>query len=111
MACAACAAGIERTAGGLPGVSDAVVNYAAGTLTVTYDPLTADLETIARAVEKQGYSVIGGGPPAAGEDARGARGRRNDLVIALVFAVPLAVYAMAGMFGADVPPGGGPMPF
>ena len=37
MSCAVCAGNVESTVQALPGVEKANVNFAAGTLTVTYD--------------------------------------------------------------------------
>ena len=38
MSCAVCAASVESTVQALPGVEKASVNFAAGALTVTYNP-------------------------------------------------------------------------
>lgn len=109
MTCAACAVRIETSAKRLPGVVDAVANYGNGTATFTYDPDAVRRERIIHAVEKAGYSVIEGDAQAiAAADAKEARTRRTDLIIALVFAVPLTAYAMAGMFGVKVPFGDDP---
>lgn len=104
MTCAACAVKIETTAKRIPGVSEAVANYGNNTATFTYDPDAVPREKIIRAVEKAGYSVIEGDVAAIeAADAEEARTRRRDLIVAMVFAIPLSVYAMAGMFGAEVP--------
>ncbi|MDD4221560.1 MAG: heavy metal translocating P-type ATPase [Candidatus Methanomethylophilus sp.] len=104
MSCAACAVKIEKAALTLPGVTAAVANYGNTTATVTWDPAVTPREKIVRAIEKAGYTVIGGDAKAAEKAARqDARSRRKDLIVALVFAFPLTVYAMAGMAGFSVP--------
>ncbi len=60
MTCAACAVKIETSAKKVPGVIDAVANYGNNTATFTYDPEAVGRESIIRAVEKAGYSVIEG---------------------------------------------------
>ena len=104
MTCAACAVKIETTVKKLDGVNDAVSNYGNCTATVDYDPDVVPRERIIRAIEKIGYSVIEGDAEAIAKmDRAEARTRRNNLIIAVVFAIPLSIYAMAGMFGIGVP--------
>lgn len=57
MTCAACAARIEKGLGKLPGVTKAVVNFAAETASVTYDPAQASLKDFAAKVVDLGYQV------------------------------------------------------
>ena len=54
MTCASCSARVEKLLKQLPGVSDAVVNLATETATVTGD---TDLAAVQRAIEKAGFSV------------------------------------------------------
>lgn len=104
MTCAACAVKIETSAKQLPGVSDAVANYGNNTATVTWDETRVDRARIVQAIVRAGYTVIEGDAAAAERAARAeARRMQRSLIIALVFAFPLAVYAMAGMFGIRVP--------
>ena len=104
MTCAACAVKIETTVKKLEGVNDAVSNYGNCTATVDYDPDAVPREKIVRAIEKIGYTVIeGDAETIAKMDRAEARTRRNNLIIAVVFAIPLSIYAMAGMFGIGVP--------
>ncbi|MCA1688461.1 MAG: cadmium-translocating P-type ATPase [Actinobacteria bacterium] len=56
MDCASCAATVEKRVGQLPGVSRAVVNFAAGRLDAEHDPGLA-LEEIEKAVRDAGYGV------------------------------------------------------
>ena len=57
MTCAACAARIEKGLGKLPGVTKAVVNFAAETASVTYDPAQTGLKELAAKVTDLGYQV------------------------------------------------------
>ena len=47
MTCAACAARIEKGLGKMPGVTKAVVNFAAETASVIYDPAQTGLKELA----------------------------------------------------------------
>lgn len=58
MSCAVCAGNVESTVQALPGVEKANVNFAAGTLTVTYDPSVITLEAMQAAVQAAGYDLI-----------------------------------------------------
>ena len=104
MTCAACAVKIETSAKRLPGVSEAVANYGNNTATVTWDENRVGRTRIIQAIVKAGYTVIEGDAAAAERAARTeALQMKHSLLVALVFAFPLAVYAMAGMFGIRVP--------
>jgi len=104
MSCAACAVKIESFAENVNGVENAVANYGNDTLSVTYDGTPETRTKIVSAVRDAGYSVLGDDPKEIEEtDRREARTRKMDLIIALVFAIPLTVYAMAPMFGIGMP--------
>ncbi len=53
--CPSCVARIERAVQGIRGVRRAELAFAAGLLTVEYDPTLAGSELIARAVGQLGY--------------------------------------------------------
>ncbi|MBI3956802.1 MAG: copper-translocating P-type ATPase [Candidatus Kerfeldbacteria bacterium] len=57
MDCAACSLRIEKALKRVPGVHDAVVNYAAESGTVTCDPTVTDTALV-RAVKKTGYQAL-----------------------------------------------------
>ncbi len=57
MTCAACAARIEKGLGKLPGVTKVVVNFAAETASVIYDPTQTSLKDFAAKVTDLGYQV------------------------------------------------------
>ena len=103
MSCAACAAKIDRSLNSLPGVTSVAANFGNNTATVTYDESEVSHERIVSAVNKAGYTVIEGDASQIAEaDRKEARERKVNLLIAIVFAVPLAVYAMGGML-LDLP--------
>lgn len=58
MACAGCAANVERRLRQLNGVSQAHVNFAARTVLVSYDKSLITLETMSAEIEKIGYKLI-----------------------------------------------------
>ena len=60
MSCAACAAKIDRSLNGLPGVTSAAANFGNNTATVTYEESEVSHERIVSAVNKAGYTVIEG---------------------------------------------------
>ncbi len=105
MSCAACAVKIETFIKKVPGVADAVANFGNNTVSVTYDDSVTGHESITAAVGKAGYTVIEGSSEAIAEaDRKEAKQRRINLAIALIFAIPLTVYAMVGMLtDIDVP--------
>jgi len=93
MTCASCAARIEKKLNRLPGVQ-ATVNYATGVASV----LAEQPADVVGTVEKIGYTA----EPRKGnepEDDREFRQLRARLLVSLVLAVPVAVFAMAP--GAD----------
>ncbi|MFQ5846914.1 MAG: heavy metal translocating P-type ATPase [Candidatus Methylomirabilales bacterium] len=57
MTCASCAAHIEETLRGLPGVQETGVNFATERATVKYEPNGADPMTLVKAVRDAGYEV------------------------------------------------------
>ena len=58
MSCAVCAGNVESTVQALSGVEKASVNFAAGTLTVTYNPSVITLEVMQAAVQAAGFLVF-----------------------------------------------------
>ena len=95
MSCAACAVKIENSTRKLPGVTGSVANFGNNTATVTYDDSRTSHDDVVKAIVKAGYTVIEGDSTEA--DRREARERKVNLAIAMVFAIPLTVYAMVGM--------------
>lgn len=55
MACENCAGRVEKALGALPGVSEVIVDLAAKTATVTYEPSRTDMKIMAAAIEDLGH--------------------------------------------------------
>ena len=93
MSCAACATRIGKVLGKLDGVDEASVNYATHRAAISYDPSKVDLDQMRAVVEKAGYAL----PEDVDDDAADAeRGRRltRNLVVGLLFTVPLLAISM-----------------
>lgn len=58
MACAGCAANVERRLNQLDGIESAAVNFAARTALVEYDPQVITPKTMKEEIEKVGYDLI-----------------------------------------------------
>lgn len=58
MACAGCAANVERRLNQLDGIESAAVNFAARTALVEYDPQVITPKTMKEEIEKVGYGLI-----------------------------------------------------
>jgi mercuric transport protein len=58
MTCAACARTIERTLQRVPGVEQASVNFATSRASVQFDPQTANVPALVKAVRDVGYDVL-----------------------------------------------------
>jgi len=57
MTCGGCVASVTRVLKAAPGVSDAVVQLAAGSATVTYDPARTTVPALKAAVEGAGFGA------------------------------------------------------
>ena len=57
MTCANCVAAVERNAKKVPGVNEAVVNFASERVTINYDPELANPQAVIERIEKAGYGV------------------------------------------------------
>ncbi|MGT2936322.1 heavy metal translocating P-type ATPase [Streptococcus caprae] len=108
MTCASCAATVERAVQSLDGVSEAVVNLATETLSVTYDKERVDVATIKEGVQASGYKASlkadNQETPAKKESQTAQLWRRFSW--SALFTVPLLYIAMGPM----LPFGGLPLP-
>ena len=106
MSCAACAARVDKTLNGQPGVRTASVNYAAATATVEYDTAQCSPEQLKAALQAAGYDLLVGDDRKQLEDrAEQAhdekyRRLRQRTVWAIVLALPVAVIG-AGPAGLE----------
>ncbi|TNE48314.1 MAG: copper-translocating P-type ATPase [Bacteroidetes bacterium] len=104
MSCAACAVSVESIVAGQPGVSEASVNYANQSLTVTYDNSQTNAETLQQAVQSIGYDLIISEENASEEQAVKQQEHYHqilrDTIGAGILALPVF---LLGMFFPDFP--------
>ena len=99
MSCASCAARVDKTLNGLPGVYQATVNYATAVAQVEYNPEVCSDATLQSAVQDAGYDLlIDTGKDAAdkAEEIRLTRYRKikRRTVPALLLSLPIMVISM-----------------
>ena len=101
MSCAVCAGNVESTVQALPGVEKAAVNFAAGTLAVTYNPSVITLEAMQAAVQAAGYDLIVEAEDPVAMQEEMARKHYNILrrntIGAWALSIPLALLGMVFM--------------
>lgn len=101
MSCAVCAGNVENTVQALSGVEKASVNFAAGTLTVTYNPSVITLEVMQAAVQAAGYDLIveAEDPVAMQEEKARMHYKilRRNTIGAWTLSIPLALLGMVFM--------------
>ena len=101
MSCAVCAGNGESTVQALSGVEKASVNFAAGTLTVTYNPSVITLEVMQAAVQAAGYDLIveAEDPVAMQEEKARMHYKilRRNTIGAWTLSIPLALLGMVFM--------------
>ena len=101
MSCAVCAGKVESTVQALSGVEKASVNFAAGTLTVTYNPSVITLEVMQAAVQAAGYDLIveAEDPVAMQEEKARMHYKilRRNTIGAWTLSIPLALLGMVFM--------------
>lgn len=103
MSCSACATRIEKSLQSAHGVYEAAVNFGNSVAAVSFDPEKTDRGKLVKIIEKAGYSTIDDDPETiARAEAEEALRMRRDLVLAVLFTVPLFIIAMADMF-AGIP--------
>lgn len=100
MMCAVCAETVAKTVRRLAGVEAADVNFAAGTLNVTWDPQITDSAEMARTLNTAGYVLITENDEVKAEEkvrleeAKSYRALRTKMILAWVLTVPIAVVCM-----------------
>ena len=115
MTCASCSARVEKAASGVPGVQEANVNLLKNSMELDYDGSAATASAVAEAIEKAGYGATRRAPagstatvPASAPGdaaAKAVHERLVQLVVSLVFSVPLFYLAMGPMLGWPEVPG------
>ena len=99
MSCASCAARVDKTLNGLPGVYQATVNYATAVAQVEYNPEVCSDATLQSAVQDAGYDLlVDAGEDVAdkAEEIRLTRYRKikRRTVAALLLSLPIMVISM-----------------
>jgi Cu+-exporting ATPase len=103
MTCAACSSAIEKALGKLDGVEGSNANFSNNVVSVLYDPAKVGKERIAETIRKSGYDVLEDDPDALAERERSnAVKKKRELLIAILFTVPLTVISMGPMFGVHI---------
>ena len=99
MSCASCAARVDKTLNGLPGVYQATVNYATAIAQVEYNPKVCSDAILQSAVQDAGYDLLvdtGEDVTNKAEEIRLARYRKikRRTVVALLLSLPSMVISM-----------------
>lgn len=99
MSCASCAARVDKTLNGLPGVYQATVNYATAIAQVEYNPKVCSDATLQSAVQDAGYDLLvdtGEDVADKAEEIRLTRYRKikRRTVAALLLSLPIMVISM-----------------
>ena len=99
MSCASCAARVDKTLNGLPGVYQATVNYATAVAQVEYNPEICSDATLQSAVQDAGYDLLvdtGEDVADKAEEIRLTRYRKikRRTVAALLLSLPVMVISM-----------------
>lgn len=99
MSCASCAARVDKTLNGLPGVYQATVNYATAVAQVEYNPEVCSDATLQSAVQDAGYDLLvdtGEDVADKAEETRLTRYRKikRRTVAALLLSLPIMVISM-----------------
>lgn len=94
MSCASCAARVDKTLNGLPGVYQATVNYATAIAQVEYNPKVCSDAILQSAVQDAGYDLLvdtGEDVTNKAEEIRLARYRKikRRTVVALLLSLPI----------------------
>ena len=105
MTCTACASRVEKVTNKMPGVENAVVNFATEKLSISFDADKVTFAEVKATVEKAGYKLI------REEDNVNNEGKKvteqskllKRLILSLVFTVPLLIITMGHMVGMPLP--------
>ncbi len=114
MTCSSCQTVIERSLAAVPGVKKAVVNLAAESATVDYDPAAVSIDELIGAVRSAGYDalVMPTAEEAEGESARDlqkeaqakhTRHQRNLFIMSALLAIPAFLVTMVPPFMDVIP--------
>ena len=102
MSCASCAARVDKTLNGQPGVQEASVNYASATAQVTYDDEVCSPSILKSVVQHAGYDLLIDAQDEASDEVEKAHVARYEslkkrTVWAIALAIPIMVLSMVWM--------------
>ena len=105
MSCASCAASVESTLKGEPGVIHASVNYANGAASVEYDPEIANVNHFKQSVQSSGYDLIIEEDESSLEKLEDFKKShyltlRKRTILSIIFSAPIVII---GMFFMKMP--------
>ncbi|MFV0498889.1 MAG: heavy metal translocating P-type ATPase [Bacilli bacterium] len=103
MSCASCAAKIESTVEKLDGIREVNVNLLKNIMSVDYDD-SLDLNKIIKEVENLGFKVKNLDVKNNGIDSE-LNKLKQQLVLSIIFTIPLVYIAMGEMLGFPIPKG------
>ena len=104
MTCAACSSAVERALGKLEGIGEANANFSNNIVSVLYDPSKIGKEQIVSAIKKAGYDVLEDDPDTIAErEQLNAERTKRELIVSILFTIPLSILAMGPMFGLEIP--------
>lgn len=105
MTCTACASRVEKVTNKMPGVENAVVNFATEKLSISFDADKVTFGEVKATVEKAGYKLIREEDNAKNEGKKVTEQSKllKRLILSLVFTVPLLIITMGHMVGMPLP--------
>ncbi len=106
MTCSACANRVEKVTKKMPGIENAVVNFATEKLSVSYDADAVSFGDIKAKVEKAGYKLIREEEQKIEEKKKNLDEKEKllwRLILSLIFSVPLLTITMGHMVGMPLP--------
>ncbi|MDP2973521.1 MAG: cation transporter, partial [Candidatus Diapherotrites archaeon] len=102
MHCASCALTIEKSLKKVPGVQNAIVNFANSKATVDFDQSIVNESALEGEIKKAGYAVI---KPDFEKEAREKeiKSFKRDFIISFLFSLPLMYFMAAALLDLPLP--------
>jgi P-type Cu+ transporter len=111
MTCASCVVRVERALKKVDGVHDVTVNLATERATLSFDSSVTSLDNLSTIIDEAGYKLVlpvsGTGEEAVSAESplpqeKNFSELRRDLIVSVLFAVPVMILGMFGMHGLQV---------
>lgn len=103
MTCAACARGVERSVTKLEGVYSVAVNLATNSASVEYETKKCTHNQIFASIRKAGFTPLEAAADASKSAEKNQKKAKINLIVALVFSIPLFIISMGHMWGMPLP--------